>query len=111
MWSPRWKTEGGKGKIFLPTQTIKWIDGWLEDEPINITYSKYSEILMEETRLRDIWVWAQNSFNCASGLKIFTIRCLDKLKGRKEKVLAGCYFVLKKREPDARRLTSEIQTY
>jgi len=38
-------------------------------------------------------------------------KMLGQVKGKKEKVLADCYFVLKKREPDARRLTSEIQTY
>lgn len=99
--SPRCRTQGGKGKNFFPAQTIKWINGWTEEEHGNISYSKSSEILMVESSWRDIWVLTQNSFNCALCLEISTIRCPDKLKGRKEKVLADCDFVLKKTEADS----------
>lgn len=63
---------------------------------------------MVESRLRNIWALAQNSFNYM--FENIHNKTLGQVKRKKKgKVLADCYSVLKKREPDAMRLTPEIQ--
>lgn len=52
-----------KKKNFPPDTKDKMFNGRVGDEQINLSYSKYTKLLMVESRLRDIWALAQNSFN------------------------------------------------